>query len=78
MQRPITLASEDYIQDLINITNEAPLPTFVKIDILNSFVRNLEPLARQEYEREKAMFAEAEAKAKAKEKLKAEAEKEDE
>lgn len=62
MQKPITLAREDYIQELIRITNEAPLPAFAKIDILNSFVKNLEPLARQEYEREKVAWEEAEAK----------------
>lgn len=59
MNKPITVAREDFAQALIKLTNEAPLPAFVKIDVLSGVTKALEPVAMEEYNREKQAWDES-------------------
>jgi len=53
-QKPIILAREEYAKAIIDATNSAPLPAFVKIDVLNGLIQSLNQVAQEEYAREKA------------------------
>ena len=59
MNKPITVAREDFAQALIKLTNETPLPAFVKIDVLSGVTKALEPVAMEEYNREKKAWDES-------------------
>ena len=59
MQTPLTVAHRDYVNQIVNLTNSAPLPSFLKIDVLEKVIQQLRPLVEQEYQRDKAAYDEA-------------------
>ena len=56
MNKPITVARRDYMEAFIQLTNDAHLPAFVLIDILEQAVRELKTLAEKELARDEAMW----------------------
>ena len=60
MNKPLTVAHRDYVNEIVNLTNSAPLPSFIKIDVLEKVIQQLRPLVEQEYNRDKAAYDAAE------------------
>ena len=52
MQKPITVMREEFIGGVVALVNESTLPAFVKLDVLNTCVRELQALAKAEYQRD--------------------------
>ena len=59
MQKPITIAREEYLSSIVTITNGSPLPAFVKIEVLNFVLNQLKNVAEKEYERDLATWKDA-------------------
>ena len=67
-QKPITVAREEYLQSIIKLSNETPLPAFAKIDALNGVINSLQQIAVQEYQQEKDAWEKAQSDTEDKEK----------
>ena len=52
MQKPITVMREEFIGGVVALVNESTLPAFVKLDVLTNCVRELQALAKAEYQRD--------------------------
>ena len=59
VNKPITVARNDYMAALCNITNQSNLPAFVVVDVLTRFTAELEKLAEAELSRDTAAYREA-------------------
>lgn len=57
MQKPITVAREEFVTAIVDAINGAELPAFVKLDVLNNCVRELSELAKAQYKRDLADYA---------------------
>ena len=58
-QKPIQLIREEFAKSLAELVETTNLPTFVKIDVLNSMSNSLSMVAVQEYESAKTFWANA-------------------
>lgn len=70
MNKPITVARQEFIEEIIKCINDNPLPSFVVIDVLKTLIPVLETNVKKEYEADvsdyiKALQAEQEVLAKA-------------
>jgi hypothetical protein len=54
MSKPITVAYNDYIDQIVKASNEAGLPSFLKIIVLEKVIQELRPIADAEYQRDLA------------------------
>ena len=59
MDKPITIAKNEYIENLINATNASPLPAFLKIYILRDIISELNTLAQQQEQSDRAVYDKA-------------------
>ena len=59
MQKPITVARNDYMAALCNITNQSNLPAFVIVDVLAKFSTEMEKLVEAELKRDTANYRQA-------------------
>lgn len=57
MQKPITVAREEFVTAIVDAINGAELPAFVKLDVLTNCVRELSELAKAQYKRDLADYA---------------------
>ena len=48
MQKPITIAHNDYVNTIVNATNQSGLPAFVMIPVLKDVIRELEQIAQND------------------------------
>ena len=58
-KKPITLARNEYMQGIVNLTNNFMLPAFVKVDVLEHILAELRPLVDAELKRDEARYREA-------------------
>ena len=56
LQKPITVARNDYMQSLCDLTNASHLPAFVVVDVLERFAREISRLAESELSRDRAAY----------------------
>lgn len=56
MNKPLTVARREFTENLVKLLNESKLPAFVTADILRQCVAELDNLAKQQYETEKAEY----------------------
>ena len=59
MNKPITVAREDFATALINLVNDSGLPAFVMSDILKNAVKELERLEGEQYQLDKQAWEES-------------------
>jgi hypothetical protein len=52
MQKPITVAREEFIETMINTINESGLPAFVIADILTDLLSAINELKVQQYKKD--------------------------
>ena len=52
MNKPITIVRQDYMQQIVSITNECQLPAVFKADVLEAAVRKLREVADKELKRD--------------------------
>lgn len=63
MNKPITVAREDFATALINLVNDSKLPAFVMSDILKNAVKELERLEGEQYQSDKQAWEESQKEA---------------
>jgi hypothetical protein len=49
MQKPLTVAHQDFKDSMVCLINNSGLPAFILADTLSGFVRDLNALAKQQY-----------------------------
>ena len=54
MNKPITVARQDFAEGLVELINNSELPAFVMTEILKSCMGELAILSQKQYEAEKA------------------------
>lgn len=57
MNKPITVARNEYMQALVDITNQSGLPYFVIVDVLERMKSQLEKLAEAQLQQDTAAYA---------------------
>ena len=57
-EKPLTVAREEFVEDLVNLINNSGLPFFVVLDILRSTVEEVQDAAKRQYEADKAKYEE--------------------
>ena len=56
MNKPITVLRHEYIDGIINLSNEIGLPAFVKAEVLKSILEEMQSLAVKEYQNDLAAY----------------------
>lgn len=56
MNKPITIARQEYLDNIVNLSNESPLPAFAKLEVLRLCTIELERVAKEELQRDTAMY----------------------
>lgn len=56
MNKPITVARNDYIQAICDISNKSGLPAFVKVDVLERILIEVRSVADMELKRDEAEY----------------------
>lgn len=56
MEKPITVAREDFVNDLVSLINNSQLPMFVVLDVLRSTTDEVREAAKRQYEVEKEKY----------------------
>ena len=59
MNKPITVARQEFAEKLVNIINESNLPAFVIAESLRSAVTEVDKLAQAQYEHDKKAWEES-------------------
>ena len=52
MQKPITVARQEFIKKIATVVNESELPAFLVIDVLRMFLSQLEPQEETQFQRD--------------------------
>ena len=58
MDKPITVAREEFIEALVKLVNESGLPMFAVEDILKNVAAEVKMAAQQQYEADKKRYEE--------------------
>ena len=58
MDKPITVAREEFIEALVKLVNESGLPMFAVEDILKNIAAEVKMAAQQQYEADKKRYEE--------------------
>ena len=56
VQKPITVAREDYMKSICDLTNQSGLPAFVVVDILDDVISEMKRIANTELQRDTANY----------------------
>lgn len=56
MNKPITIARQEYLDAIVNLSNESTLPAFAKLEVLRVCTIELERIAKEELQRDTAMY----------------------
>lgn len=56
MQKPLTVAHQEFKDSIVCLINNSGLPAFILADTLSNFVRDLNSLAKQQYQQDKAEY----------------------
>lgn len=60
MQKPLSVARREYIQSVVDLTNNSGLPMFTIVDILDGILKDARNLAETEYQRDLAAYKQQE------------------
>ena len=56
IQKPLTVARRDFVQDLVNLVNRTELPTFIKLEVMERILDEMRPLIDTELKRDEATW----------------------
>ena len=56
MQKPLTVARRDYMQSIVDLTNNSGLPAFVIVNVLEDALSQVRPLMDSELVRDEAQY----------------------
>ena len=56
ISKPITVARQEFAENIVELINNSGLPAFVALEILKSCEVELNTLAQKQYEQEKAEY----------------------
>ena len=56
MKKPLTVARNDYMTALCDLTNNSNLPAFVIVEVLESILREVRPMMETELKRDMATY----------------------
>lgn len=56
VQKPITVARQDFMEQLVTLCNISELPLFVISEVLNSIDSQLQPLIKQQLDSDRAEY----------------------
>lgn len=56
MNKPLTVARQEFAENIVELINNTRLPAFVMMDILKSCEAELTALSQRQYEQEKAEY----------------------
>lgn len=59
VNKPITISYREYIDSVVSITNNAELPAFVKVQVLEMILDKLRPMVDSELKRDEAIYRKA-------------------
>lgn len=57
MNKPLTVAKDDFTNDVIKTVNEAGLPAFIMADVLGDVLKELQRMAKEQLERDREAWA---------------------
>ena len=57
MGRPLTVERQEYMRQLVSVTNACPLPAVFKADVMDAALRKLREVADQELKRDMEAYA---------------------
>lgn len=64
INKPITVARMEYMQQIVELSNSSPLPAFVKVGVLEQALAEMRKIADNELKRDLTQYREAERAAK--------------
>ncbi len=56
IRKPLTVARQEFLENLANIINESELPAFIIGDILNNVLSEVRALAERQYNNDKENY----------------------
>lgn len=56
MDKPLTVARQDFAEEIVNVINESGLPAFVMSDILKNAITEVDKIAQAQYEQDKEAY----------------------
>ena len=56
MERPLSVAREDFVNALVELVNNSGLPMFVVLDVLKGATEEVKEAASRQYEQEKLEY----------------------
>ena len=56
MQKPLSIATRDYLQSMCDITNNCNLPAFVVVDALTKLLNQMQIEAEKELKHDEAIY----------------------
>lgn len=59
MNKPLVLARQDFIDDIVSLINNSQLPMFAVYDVLNDVQKEVKIKAREQYEEAKDIYEKA-------------------
>ena len=59
MNKPLTVARQEFLDNIAMIINQTPLPAFVIAEMLDVALKRVNLIAEQEYRQDKAMWEES-------------------
>ncbi|MBO5622716.1 MAG: hypothetical protein J5959_13930 [Butyrivibrio sp.] len=59
MNKPLTVARQEFFDNIAMLINQTPLPAFVVAEMLDVALKRVNQIANQEYEKDKMMWDES-------------------
>lgn len=56
MEKPLTVARQEFAENIVEVINNSGLPAFVMLEIVQSCERELNKLSQQQYEKDKEKY----------------------
>lgn len=56
MEKPLSVAREDFVNELVELINNSGLPMFVVLDVLKGATEEVKDAAARQYEQEKMEY----------------------
>lgn len=56
MERPLSVAREDFVNALVKLVNESGLPMFVVLDVMKAATEEVKEAAARQYEQDKLEY----------------------
>lgn len=58
MNKPITMLRQEYLEAVVKLTNDSPLPAFIKADVMTICLQELKKLTDEELRRDTQEYKE--------------------